>query len=137
MDKFFPICTFECTTLSDEVWYDAPRQRSQGTKEVRHAGTLLSPGGETAALAALEGSAGSGAPALRRDAAAALAALRAEKLSALFFALAMAGSLGYYITDAALLGGLWSRAAFVRRIGRMDALLWGCLLGGVLGLFLL
>ena len=69
--------------------------------------------------------------------AAALAALRAEKLSALFFALAMAGSLGYYITDAALLGGLWSRAAFVRRIGRMDALLWGCLLGGVLGLFLL
>jgi len=69
--------------------------------------------------------------------AAALAALRAEKLSALFFALAMAGSLGYYITDAALLGGLWSRAAFVQRIGRMDALLWGCLLGSVLGLFLL
>ncbi len=43
-------------------------ERAGHRKEERHAGTLLSPGGETAALAALEGSAGSGAPALRRDA---------------------------------------------------------------------
>ncbi|MGN1023383.1 MAG: hypothetical protein ACI4OJ_07795 [Lachnospiraceae bacterium] len=71
------------------------------------------------------------------DLAAVQAALHSEKLSALFFVLALVGSLSFYLTDFLVRSGIWDRETYGRRIGRMDALLWGCFLGGALGLLLI
>lgn len=65
------------------------------------------------------------------------AALHSEKLSVLFFVLALWGSISFYLTDILVRSGIWDRDTYGRRISRLDALFWGCFLGGVLGLLLI